>query len=531
MRMQGTALSLAICAVAGASMLIFTGLGGTSRFSADRVTDNANPPVQATASEKPNINADSGANDDSKSAAMAKDAAPEPAPPGVKPLLMVYGVNNYGYIDVCGCKHKKIRQGSITRRASLLSQLRLSYPDILLVDAGNTFFGRKEQRLKAHEKRNPIERAKVLVESYNRLGYHAATIGHFDLILGLDVLKELDQLAKFPIVCANYIEEATGELVFPPFTEVEIGGVKVGILGLTNNNLQPHYLKTRAPGTAPTDGMEAALKYVPELRQRNEIVIVMSQNDESFNRKLAAEVPGIDFLIDPFFNLGSSKIWVEKDELRESIGDTTLLRCDAQGARLGSLDLWMAKSLPIVDREATPPAEGQSSYRFKRYPIEPHFLEDPEIVQLVEAFRKGSKFINTAELPPLPHKEKYLTASTCQACHPAQYDWWQGTTHAHAFASLEKTGDEWRQDCIGCHVLGYGQTFLEPKDAEPYKDVQCESCHGLNPEHPNDPAAHKWPRIREQTCLTCHNKDQTLVEFNFFKERPKVACPPMTPPK
>ena len=33
-------------------------------------------------------------------------------------LTLVYNVNNAGYIDVCGCKHKEGRQGSITRRAS-----------------------------------------------------------------------------------------------------------------------------------------------------------------------------------------------------------------------------------------------------------------------------------------------------------------------------------------------------------------------------------------------------------------------------
>ncbi|MCA8961934.1 MAG: hypothetical protein KDC38_15520, partial [Planctomycetes bacterium] len=95
------------------------------------------------------------------------------------------------------------------------------------------------------------------------------------------------------------------------------------------------------------------------------------------------------------------------------------------------------------------------------------------------------------------------------------------------FASLEKTGDEWRQDCIGCHVLGYGQSFLLPADAEPYKNVQCESCHGLNPGHPEEPETHPWPKIKESTCLTCHNKAQTLVEFQFLPMKRQVQCPPI----
>lgn len=500
MRPRGTSLTLFLCAISGLALLLNGAWG---------VGDQPPTPAQ----KKPH--------------GMSQVPDAEPAPPDAKQLLVVYGTNNYGYIDVCGCKHKKIRQGSITRRASFVTQLRSRYPELLLVDGGNTFFGRNEQQLRDHERAQPIERAKVLVEAYNRIGYHAVTIGHFDLILGLDVLKELVGQAKFPVVCANYIESESGKLVFDPYTEVELNGVKVAILGLTNNTLQPHYLATRAPGTAPTDGLAAAQKYVPELRERNDVVVVLSQNDEAFNRKLASEVAGIDFIVDPFFNLGSNKIWVEEEDLRERHGDTTILRCDAQGARLGTLDLWVKESRPIVDRAAEKPAADQSSYLFKRYPIEPHFLEDPEILNLVEAFRRGSKFVNTEALPPLPNKDQYLTQAMCQACHPQQHEFWLNTKHAHAFASLEATGDQWRQDCIGCHVLGYGQTFLEPKDAEPYKNVQCESCHGLNPEHPMDPVKHKWPRIREDTCLTCHNKDQTLTDFHFHRERPKVACPPM----
>lgn len=206
-----------------------------------------------------------------------------------------------------------------------------------------------------------------------------------------------------------------------------------------------------------------------------------------------------------------------------------MLRADAQGAKLGALDLWVrSQGSPFVDRakiESLPPS--RSSFRFQRHSMEPHLLEDPEIVQMVDAFRKGTAFVNTELLPPLPNKEKYLTASTCQTCHQEQYDWWKGTTHSHAFATLEKTNDQWRQDCIGCHTLGYGQAFLAPADAKPYLDVQCENCHGLNPEHAADPAAHKWSRIEEVTCLSCHNESQTRATFQFFASRKKVACPKM----
>ncbi|MEM7164307.1 MAG: multiheme c-type cytochrome [Planctomycetota bacterium] len=446
--------------------------------------------------------------------------------PGTE-LQIHFGVNNLGYIDVCGCKHKKVRQGSVTRRASYLSQVRGRGHNVALVDGGNTFFSDKHLRAKDHEKRELIEQSKVLVESMNRMGYHAMTVGHYDFLMGLDSLLALQKLAKFPFVCANLVDEKTGELLFQPTYEFEQGDVKVGVVGLMLSSVQPHYFNKRAPGYKVTDHIEAAKKHVWQLRSRNDVVLVLSHNTVEDNVRLAQEVKGIDFIVDPFLKDGHHKLWLEDNQLMQEEGTTLIARVDSQGARLGVIDLRVIKGgTPYVNRETTPVPEGRSSYQYRRVSIEPHLLEDPEIKLLVDSFKKASKtFIDTESLPPLPNKDKYLKASTCQACHPDQYAFWKKTKHGTAFASLEETGDQYRQECIGCHVLGYGQTFIAPEHAEPYKDVQCESCHGLNPEHPTNPAAHPWPRIKEASCLTCHNERQTRSKFVFPRERPKIACP------
>ncbi|MGE3966184.1 MAG: multiheme c-type cytochrome [Planctomycetota bacterium] len=471
---------------------------------------------------------DSSGNPSGASSSGHKTPAPPPRTPHGKTFEVAFTVNNLGYIDVCGCKHKKVRMGSVARRQSYIRQATAAGRTLLLVDGGNCLFHNDNVKVQDHERVQILERSKVLVESMNRMGYKAMAVGHYDLVLGLDTLKEFEQQAKFPFLCANYVNDA-GELIFPPTTEVEVDGIKVGILGLTLATIQPHYLERRAPGTRVTDPIEAARRYVPELRQRNQVVIVLSHNKVELNRTLAEQVAGIDFIVDPYIQMGNHKLWLEDNEVTERIGTCTIVRTDSQGARLGLLDLDVVPTgAPFSFRPAEEVPAGKSSFAFSRVSIEPHFLEDPEIQLMVEAFRKGTAFVNTATLPPLPDKDKYLTASTCQACHVDQYNFWQSTKHAHAFASLEATNDQWRQDCIGCHVLGYGQTFVAPAEAEPYKNVQCESCHGLNPEHPQDPKAHQWPRIQETACLTCHNERQTFSEFKFGPMRQKVACPPLT---
>lgn len=448
-------------------------------------------------------------------------------------MKLVFSVNNVGYIDVCGCKSKKVRQGSVSRRASLLKQLRVLGDDLLVIDGGNTLFNPHEDRkAKPHERPQLVEKAKVLVESYNRMGYAAMTVGYAEFCLGFDVLKELEAMAKFPFLSANLVSKAEGgKLMFPPTAEVDVNGIKVGLLGLTLVTIPDAYMDKDAPGLElrALDAIESAKKYVPELRQRCDLVVVMSQNDLDYNKRLVREVPGIDVLIDPFIKLGSYTKWIRKEEeLKVQVKDSHFVRTDAQGAKVGTMALQVfTKGSPLIDQDVAEVAEGRSHFKFERVSIEPHFLDDPDIAALMREFKKGTKFVNVEALPELTQKEKYLTESTCQPCHVEQHDWWKKTKHADAFASLVETDDQWRQDCIACHVLGYGQAFILPADAEPYKNVQCESCHGLNPKHITDPVKHRWGRINEDRCLVCHNEDQTRKPFNFPAARRQVACPKM----
>ena len=78
---------------------------------------------------------------------------------------------------------------------------------------------------------------------------------------------------------------------------------------------------------------------------------------------------------------------------------------------------------------------------------------------------------------------------------------------------------------MGCHSLGYGQAFLDTSKVGAYANVQCESCHGTNPKHAEDPAKNHFSRVSRADCVVCHNKEQTREEFNFAQARAKIQCP------
>ena len=467
---------------------------------------------------------------------------------GERKFSLVYNVNNGGYVDVCGCKHKEVRQGSLTRRASFLRQLRATDRDILLLDAGSALFPIGD-RVKDEQRHEAVRKAKLIVEAYNRMGYRAMAVGPFDLAAGYDVLKELEKNATFTMLSANLVDKESGALLFKPHTVFDIGGVKVGVVGLTLETMTKVFLGKVAPNLKATDALEAFKKSHDELKGKVDMVVALSHLREEANRKLIDAFPDVQVLVDPYIQYGNHHTWIKEHEWLSRRGETVLLRSDGQGARLGVLDIEVPHAgKPLVDvfeiadleeaveagtaenpdeaKKRIASAKDGNPFYFQRISIEPHHLTDPDIDRLVDEWKRNVDPSQVAKLEEnLPHKADYLTAGKCQECHQKQYDWWKDTKHANAMASLEATGDHQRFDCIGCHSLGYGTAFLDTTNVGKFGGVQCESCHGTNPKHLEDPKAHGFGRTTRKDCIVCHNKEQTLKEFRYAQARRMVACP------
>lgn len=72
-----------------------------------------------------------------------------------------------------------------------------------------------------------------MVEGFNRIGTDAITIGENDLAAGLPFLKALADSARFPFLSATLVDP-DDNLIFAPYTVVEKGGFKVGLVGASS---------------------------------------------------------------------------------------------------------------------------------------------------------------------------------------------------------------------------------------------------------------------------------------------------------
>lgn len=104
---------------------------------------------------------------------------------------------------------------------------------------------------------------------------------------------------------------------------------------------------------------------------------------------------------------------------------------------------------------------------------------------------------------------KYIGSERCALCHNNMHADWSQTLHARALESLEAINQDKNPNCIGCHVVGYGEPggFVDRATTNDLAGVGCEACHGPARDHAENVAdATLRPKIdlSAEVCGTCH---------------------------
>ena len=368
-------------------------------------------------------------------------------------------------------------------------------------------------------------KAQLIVHAYNLFGYEAAAVGECDLVFGLDSLLKLAAKMKFPLLCANLVREEDGSLIFKPSVIIEKNGFKVGVTSVLMETLSASFMAKIVPGTKVLPPVETLAEEVAKIRDQVDVVFVLAHVNRKNVERITAEIPGVDIVLEPNSFLGNSVIWINEGKHFVQSNDKLLLKIDGQGAHIGRLDIafkgrgkaWAPSEKATADANL---------YTGQDISLGPHWGHNPGMAKMMKQYQRNTRrFVETALDTTFKPSEDYLTVEMCGGCHEAQTKFWEGTGHAHAYATLEKSGDEFRYDCMPCHVLGYGETFMNAHEVGRYKNVQCESCHGTNQRHPEDPERFGWKKVDDTKCWGCHNPMETRVRFDPAEAIPKIACP------
>lgn len=175
--------------------------------------------------------------------------------------------------------------------ASLIRALRRESGHLLVVDNGDLIQGTP---LAYHHARLNAGADNPMISCLNELSYDAAVIGNHEFNYGLTLLRKAVKQSDFPWLCANIIDEATGEPAFgkPYMIREYAGGLRVALLGLTTHYI-PHWEKIEnISGLRFDDALEAAKRWVPVLREREQADVVIVSYHGGFERRLETGEPG-----------------------------------------------------------------------------------------------------------------------------------------------------------------------------------------------------------------------------------------------
>ena len=162
--------------------------------------------------------------------------------------------------------------GGISHLATLIRDVRESESITFLVDAGDIFTGALSKK----------SEGKLPFDLYSAMNYDTLTLGNHEFEYGWEKLVETIPRANFPVLNANIVHEASGELIAQPYTILERSGVKVGVIGVMGidafYNTMASFHRT---GLTIKDPTETAQYWADKIRDQVDITVVLTHQNRT----------------------------------------------------------------------------------------------------------------------------------------------------------------------------------------------------------------------------------------------------------
>ncbi|OMF13880.1 hypothetical protein BK131_14600 [Paenibacillus amylolyticus] len=203
------------------------------------------------------------------------------------------GINDFhGQLDTTSIVGDK-KAGTAPILATYLKEAQAKYEHSLLFHNGDS--------VGASAPVSSLDRDEPTMEWMNMMGFDVGSLGNHEFDQGVAALKAqifggLDPKegkvihagAKFDYVNANVIETATGKTLIKPYVIKEVGGVKIGFIGLVTKSTPA---KVSPSGTAGVrflsveEEVEAVNKYAKELQDKGVETIIVLAHDPATTKE------------------------------------------------------------------------------------------------------------------------------------------------------------------------------------------------------------------------------------------------------
>ncbi|MEW6100933.1 MAG: hypothetical protein AB1481_01395 [Candidatus Omnitrophota bacterium] len=231
-----------------------------------------------------------------------------------KEITIIYTGQTHAMVYTCSCP--KERDGGISRRGSLIKQIKKAVPDALILDSGNFISGGQFDEY-AQTPELDMQRARINLKALEMMKYDCLAVSPDEFNFGKDFLQENAKNTNLSLLSSNVKMEG-----ILPFIILERQGVKIGIIAVTAPSLPQKSGQVKV--IEPQAGIR---EQISEVKQKGaEIIILLSNLGEAENTAIIKESKDIDILIASYAP--------GKEEARK-IDNTIVLIPSWQGRKLG----------------------------------------------------------------------------------------------------------------------------------------------------------------------------------------------------
>jgi len=246
--------------------------------------------------------------------------------------------------------------GGYARIATITKQIRAeSQGRVLFCDCGDTMHGTYPAL---------DTQGQVLVPILNSLGLDAMT-AHWEFSYGPKVFHQRVAELNYPMLANNVYDKETKKPVYRSYAVKEIGGFRIGLVGIASNIVDKTMPPSYSEGIFFTLGKDELPPIIDRLRiqEKVDLIVLVSHLGFPQEMKLLSEVHGIDICLS-----GHTHNRLYKPVLN---GKTIVIQSGCHGSFLGRLDLEIDGG-QIAD------------YRHRLIEVEAAIQPDPKVDELIK---------------------------------------------------------------------------------------------------------------------------------------------------
>jgi len=236
-------------------------------------------------------------------------------------VALLYNGSVQAELHDCGCKTRPL--GGLARRAALIEDIS-SESEVLLLDAGN---------LLGDPTKDTFMVSSFVAEKTAAMGYEAVGIGPYEMGHGIDAVQSIGLASGLEFVNANLT--IGGEHPFAPWTVVERGGVKFGVISVIDPGYDRAPYNEKVDGLVIQDPVAVLQREVPVLAEKCDVVVLLANMENSSRsvdilRALDGQVQ-IDVVIEGTV--------ARQYKTPRKLSDSLVVAANSRGKYLGQLDL------------------------------------------------------------------------------------------------------------------------------------------------------------------------------------------------